>query len=228
VVNAGDDQVTSVGAQVTLLGSVTDDGLPSGAPTVSWTVTLGDAGQVTLGDAANQITNATFAAAGVFVLTLSGDDGVLSASDEVQVLVQEEQTITLLSPLGGEQWAMGSTQLVTWETTNVVDVMILFSPDGGISWETLMPTIDTSSADWEAWPWTVPDTPTDLAIIKVEAYFAGGAQPPESDAFSIVADGTGNDSPVPPGPMVAVNCRAAGAAPWLALALLLVVRRRRR
>jgi hypothetical protein len=234
VVDAGADQITYVGAQVTLVGSVSDDGLPSGAPTVSWTVTLGDAGDVTLGDASNQVTNANFAAAGVFVLTLTGDDGELSASDEVQVLVQEEQTITLLSPLGGEQWEIGSTHDITWETTSVDDVMILFSPDDGVSWENLVPTIDTSSPDWGAWPWTVPDSPTDLAIIKVEAYLQGAAQPPESGVFSIVAAGEVTEPPPPddetgaPTPMVAVNCTAAESVPGLALAALALARRRRR
>ncbi len=85
-VNAGADRSTQVGSAVTLGGSVSDDGLPSGSLSSAWSVVSGP-GSVNFANAATPNTSASFAAAGTYVLRLTGSDGVLSASDDVVVTV---------------------------------------------------------------------------------------------------------------------------------------------
>jgi len=90
-VSAGPDQTVQVGAVAILNGSVIDDGLPEdpGEPTVLWQKVSGE-GTVTFGDPAAAQTTATFSAPGTYVLSLTGDDGEFSASDEVTITVVDQ------------------------------------------------------------------------------------------------------------------------------------------
>jgi poly(3-hydroxybutyrate) depolymerase len=88
VVNAGSDQAIVQSGSATLAGSVTDDGLAPGnpTPTASW-AKLSGPGTVTFGNANVASTSATFSVGGTYVLRLTGDDGVLSTTDDVTVTV---------------------------------------------------------------------------------------------------------------------------------------------
>jgi hypothetical protein len=84
-VEAGGDQSIELPLDtVNLAGTVTDDGLPASATlTTLWS---GPAG-VTFGDAAQVNTTATFPGVGTYLLQLLADDGALSASDTLTVIV---------------------------------------------------------------------------------------------------------------------------------------------
>ncbi len=92
-VNAGADQTIQLPTDsVNLDGTVSDDGLPEGAAvSTAWSKVSGP-GTVTFGNAGSVDTMASFSAAGTYVLRLTADDTELSASDDVQVVVNEEQT----------------------------------------------------------------------------------------------------------------------------------------
>ncbi|QJE96378.1 PKD domain-containing protein [Luteolibacter luteus] len=73
---------------VSLTGTVTDDGLPAGlALTRSWSVVSGPAG-VLLANANTATVTATFPALGTYVLRFTASDTELSSSDEVMVTIQ--------------------------------------------------------------------------------------------------------------------------------------------
>lgn len=85
VVNAGVDKTVRIPNAVTLTGSATDDGKPTGSSlTYAWTKVSGP-GTVTVANAAAASTTASFSAAGVYVLRLTASDSLLSASDDVTV-----------------------------------------------------------------------------------------------------------------------------------------------
>jgi hypothetical protein len=88
VVDAGPNATVSILFGAALDGTVTDDGLPT-PPVVSvtWSVQSGP-GAVTFANANAVDTQASFAAAGTYVLTLTASDGALSASDVVTITVQ--------------------------------------------------------------------------------------------------------------------------------------------
>ncbi len=91
VVNAGTDATVQLPNTASLNGAVTDDGLPNppAKVTTTWSKVSGPSGgTVAFADASKVDTNATFSAAGTYVLRLTGFDGALSTSDEVQVTVQ--------------------------------------------------------------------------------------------------------------------------------------------
>ncbi len=89
-------------------GTVTDDELPStGALSVLWAVTSGNADAVSLDNAEMVGTNARFSTPGDFVLTLTADDGLLESSAEVQVTILENQPpmVTIIDPPAELLWA---------------------------------------------------------------------------------------------------------------------------
>lgn len=87
VVNAGADQTVVLPDAVSLRGTATDDGRPSGsALTVAWSKVSGP-GTVAFASPDRAVTTASFSAEGVYVLYLTASDTVLSASDEVTITV---------------------------------------------------------------------------------------------------------------------------------------------
>ena len=88
VVNAGSDRSIVLPSPASLSGSVSDDGLPGGAPTTSWSKVSGP-GTVAFAQPAAVTTTATFSAAGTYVLMLAANDGALAGSDTLVVTVSE-------------------------------------------------------------------------------------------------------------------------------------------
>jgi PKD repeat protein len=84
--NAGPDQTITLPASATLAGSATDDGLPFGALTISWSKVSGP-GTVVFVNATSLNASATFLTPGAYTLRLTVTDGALSTTDDVVVFV---------------------------------------------------------------------------------------------------------------------------------------------
>ena len=100
-VNAGYDQTITLPAGANLNGTVTDDGFPNppGVVTTLWTIQSGP-GTVTLGNAGETNTTASFTLPGTYVLRLTADDSAIQAHDDV--------TITVNSPPASCQFLAGT------------------------------------------------------------------------------------------------------------------------
>ena len=86
-VNAGADQPITLPASASLVGIVTDDGLPTPVNlTQLWTKFSGT-GTVAFGSPTATSTSASFSLAGVYVLRLTANDGFVTATDDVQITV---------------------------------------------------------------------------------------------------------------------------------------------
>jgi hypothetical protein len=88
-VNAGTDKAITLPGNVSLTGSASDDNLPSGTLTTTWTKISGP-GTVNFANAGATSTTATFSQAGTYVLRLTANDGSLQASDDVTVQVNAQ------------------------------------------------------------------------------------------------------------------------------------------
>jgi len=91
VVSAGPSQSVTLPGAAVLSGSVSDDGLPSNALTITWTMQSGP-GAVTFDNASQAVTAATFSMAGTYVLQLSASDGALTGNSTVTVTVSPATT----------------------------------------------------------------------------------------------------------------------------------------
>ncbi|MFC1607850.1 T9SS type A sorting domain-containing protein [Candidatus Latescibacterota bacterium] len=75
-----------------------------------------------------------------------------------------EPYLRIISPNGGEDWVVGTEQLITWEARDVSMVTIEFSIDEGSSWN----TIDTNvSADRKSLSWTIPEMLSDKCRVRI-------------------------------------------------------------
>lgn len=127
VVNAGRDKTIGLTNVVTLCGSVSDDGLPQGAPlSIAWSVVSGP-GTVTFDNASLTNSRATFSALGTYVLRLTASDTALSAFDDVSITVYPENNPPVVNA-GADQ-------------TILVPDPALLSEDGSVS---LTPQVELS------------------------------------------------------------------------------------
>jgi len=108
-VSAGANQtITLPVSQVTLSGSATDDGLPTGSGlTFAWSQLNGPS-LVSFADQYAPVTTATFTVAGTYQLRLSASDGELIGSADVTITVNHQQLaivnkdVSLVTPVAGE------------------------------------------------------------------------------------------------------------------------------
>jgi hypothetical protein len=75
--------------------------------------------------------------------------------------------IRVVSPNGGENWAIGETRDIQWESWGVSEnVNIWLSRDGGSNWEQIATNIPVTDGKYS---WNVSGPETSLALIKVES-----------------------------------------------------------
>lgn len=105
-----------------------------------------------------------------------GNPAVDDESDEVFSIVEEEKTITVVEPNGGESLEIGGTFLIEWTSTgDIPNVKIEYSNNAGLSYVT--PAITDSTPNDGTFDWDpIPDDPTDIAMVKI------------SDAASMLSD----------------------------------------
>ncbi|MCX6152518.1 MAG: hypothetical protein NTX22_18475, partial [Ignavibacteriales bacterium] len=115
VVNAGPDLNITLPNAATLNGTVTDDGLPNPPATTTrtWTQTSGPVG-VTFSNPNSAVTTAVFPAIGTYQLTLTANDGQLSASDVVIV-----RTVAGSGPNQGPILSAGPDKTITLPINSV-------------------------------------------------------------------------------------------------------------
>jgi hypothetical protein len=86
-VDAGENDVVTIGAVTELDGEAYDDGQPTiGALTVSWSKASGP-GDVTFADPTSTVTEVTFDVIGTYVLQLAASDTTFSTVDTVEIVV---------------------------------------------------------------------------------------------------------------------------------------------
>ncbi len=111
-VHAGADQAVALPqTTISLTGTVTDDGLPTGgALTIEWSQVSGP-GQVTFATPSQATTSVTWGLAGAYVLRLTASDGDATVFDEV--------TVTVTPANGAPQVDAGPDQAITLPTDTV-------------------------------------------------------------------------------------------------------------
>lgn len=102
-----------------------------------------------------------------------------------------DTTITVSSPNGGEQWQVGSSHNITWNTTGAVDeVDIHYSTDAGGTWLGVAQNIQNQGY----YSWTVPDSPSDLCRVRVRDAADGDPSDMSNANFSITSEPPGNET----------------------------------
>jgi hypothetical protein len=89
-------------------------------------------------------------------------------------------------PTGGETFAAGEVISIHWHVLiphNQENWDLYFSPNGGGSWEVIQLNIDNAQLSYQ---WTVPETATDNAVIRIVQDNRNADYDDYSDAFTIL------------------------------------------
>ena len=140
VVNAGPDQQVTLPNTATMAGTASDDGLPGGTLTTTWSQLSGP-GAASFTNATSLSTTVSFSEAGTYVLRLTADDGALQASDDLTVTVDAAGSTNLVGNPGFEVDTSG------WNTGASIGGVALSRVSGGhgSSWAALLTNGSASS-----------------------------------------------------------------------------------
>ncbi len=94
----------------------------------------------------------------------ASDPTTYDITDGVFTLTNPASSISLTSPNGGENWLIGSTQIVRWNVNLVSNIKIEYTLDNGTNWNLIVESL-AGSAD--AYTWNVPAVPSSLCKIKI-------------------------------------------------------------
>ncbi|MGE3957097.1 MAG: Ig-like domain-containing protein [Vicinamibacterales bacterium] len=193
VVDAGPDVQVAFGGSAHLQGSVTDDGQPTVQVTSTWQKLSGP-GAVSFVSASSPVTDATFAAPGVYVLTLSASDSALTATDDMVVTVapptgpadRAPPIVSIVVPNSALPGATIEARVTASDDTAVSDVSISVDGDTPVTL-TSAPYVRT---------FTVPSVVSPGQTIQVQAVARDAAQN-HAEATGVVAIGTVPDTDSP-------------------------------
>ncbi|MFQ6112966.1 MAG: T9SS type A sorting domain-containing protein [bacterium] len=105
------------------------------------------------------------------------------------------QSITVVSPNGGEVWQVGTQQEIKWTSTNFTDpVLIRFSPDYTASWD----TVAVSTANDGSYMWTIPNTPSNQCVMQIMDAADGDPWDASDGVFTVTAAATPSITVVSP------------------------------
>ena len=75
-----------------------------------------------------------------------------------------EQSVTLLTPNGGELFTAGDTIMITWTSAYVENVKLEYSNDGGSDWNTIRYRVE---APLGAYDWIAPDISSTECLVRI-------------------------------------------------------------
>ena len=113
VADAGPNRTVTLPDSMTLTGSISDDGLPAGAPLSSMWSQISGPGTATFTAPTSPTTDVTFSSGGTYVLRLTASDTELQGTDDATVTVNASGTLVLDIPVSAstddaEEAASGS------------------------------------------------------------------------------------------------------------------------
>ncbi|MCB9057146.1 MAG: T9SS type A sorting domain-containing protein [Calditrichae bacterium] len=92
----------------------------------------------------------------------STDPTIADESNHVFGIFSKQLQLT--SPNGGEMWASGSNETITWESEFIFNLRIEYSTDGGANWKTVKRLTPAASGQVD---WVVPEEVSEQCLIKL-------------------------------------------------------------
>ncbi len=102
-----------------------------------------------------------------------------------------QNSLSIVSPNGGENWLVGSAHNITWTQTNVSSVKIEYSTNNGTSW---IQVVGSTPASTGSYSWIIPNTISSNCKVKITDVNHSSVIDESNGVFSIVQSLTGNYS----------------------------------
>ncbi len=106
-----------------------------------------------------------------------------TAGMSAAVFTLTDAYLTVLAPNGGEEWDAGSPQTISWSSVSLDSLAIEYSADGGAEW-TYITEVPAAAG---AFGWTVPDEPTQNALVRLRSSTDTTISDRSDSVFSILA-----------------------------------------
>ncbi|MES2733812.1 MAG: right-handed parallel beta-helix repeat-containing protein [Bacteroidota bacterium] len=95
------------------------------------------------------------------------------------------KSLALTSPNGGESWAAGSTQNITWTSNGISSVFLHYTTDNGTTWTAIGSTLPATPATYA---WTVPATASTNYKIRVSDRSNGNILDISDASFTVTSN----------------------------------------
>ncbi|MGA2299026.1 MAG: SUMF1/EgtB/PvdO family nonheme iron enzyme, partial [FCB group bacterium] len=93
------------------------------------------------------------------------DYKIFDISDSVfTIAVQDNQSIKVTTPNGGEDWTIGTNQIISWESAEVDNVKIEYTTNNGSKWKLIASSVPATSSSFS---WIIPNTPSSICRVKI-------------------------------------------------------------
>lgn len=122
----------------------------------------------------NQIVASTAAAAGTYKWTLPNSTGTnykIKISDAANSNIYDMSDnvfivsgLTITKPNGGESFIVGTQQSITWTSTNINDIKIEYTSNGGTLWNLISPSFPAATGTYS---WLVPDAVSTQCKVRI-------------------------------------------------------------
>jgi hypothetical protein len=113
----------------------------------------------------------------------ASNPNVLGISSNFRIIPPTTQSITVVSPNGGQRWVGGRTYIITWTSADVgVNVNIQLSRDSGRTWTTIISNTPNDGSQ----SWRTPVAFTTHARIKVVSTCSSNVFDTSEADFSII------------------------------------------
>ncbi|HLL52879.1 MAG TPA: lamin tail domain-containing protein, partial [Myxococcaceae bacterium] len=93
-------------------------------------------------------------------------------------------TVRVTAPNGGESWAGGGTQNITWTSSGVSNVKLEYSLDNGSTWTVIASSVSASTGGYA---WTVPNSASTSARVRATDAQNGTPSDISDNAFTITS-----------------------------------------
>ncbi len=111
------------------------------------------------------------------------DSNPLDASDANFAITPQTESLTVLSPNGGENWEVNAARTITWSSTgSITNVRLFYSPDNGANWSMII----ASTPNDGSYTWTTPGVTTTRGLIRITDALDGLPVDESNASFSIL------------------------------------------
>lgn len=95
-----------------------------------------------------------------------------SISNNLYKTSGNDTTLSLISPAAGDNWKVGTKEIIKWSSQNIKSILIELSTDNGATWKKIY---TSSSFDFNnEYQLLVPDTKSDSCFIRISDYYNPG------------------------------------------------------
>jgi endonuclease I len=111
-------------------------------------------------------------------------DAAVASTSSSTFAIAAAPTLTITSPVGGENWTGNSSHNITWTYANVTNVKLEYTTDAGTNWTTI---IASTAASTGTYNWTVPNVASTNYKVRISDVAGNASASVSASVFTVTA-----------------------------------------